>query len=763
MKSFMLALFLVIDVQVTNGLTVGANAKSSLLSHKMSFESVHVSTAHAARVNQLMEVNPQATKELCDACVGAEEDLVANQTLLEDALRNFSGTTQTLLDANTAYAACLVEEVGLKNTLDSAEQALRTRLDAAKTELTALTLTIDSTLSEVNVPDPPGAVSQANPDKSYDGSGLLALTQAWEAAFNAHATKAAECANKHEVVQNATALANADNATVITATNNVDAANATAVEKCDAMKAGYREFPTCFEYFKNGQTESGPYNLSNGDSPSFSTYCDMTTLGGGWTMVAKVKGKDATLNRLNTAQWQTGTPLNEAGMSNLIDANAFGTAYSTVPFTDVMIRSISDADKRVSWRHPTEYTSMHSIAQACTSISDGSPLEPGTKDGPAALDFDNNANYKALCTSSGMMKYGFFGFDYSYDVTDVVGCNVQYMGHSGGFIAVSSFTTSPAQTSCVTDFGVGSGYYNMASGDDTYAINAHWWGAGNSYSHDFNTHAVFVRQTPDWPLGPTRSGVTLRSTCGEYLAAGYTESGSYDLLTVDGSGAFSTYCDMTTLGGGWTMVAKVKGKDATLNRLNTAQWQSGVPLNQAGMFTLDDENAFGTAYSTVPFTDVMIRSISDADKRLSWRHPNEYSSMLSIAQACTSISDGVLLESDKTGPADLDFDNNANYKALCTSSGMMKYGFFGYDYSYDVTDVVGCNVQYMGHSGGFIAVSSFTTSPAQTSCVTDFGVGSGYYNMASGDDTYAINAHWWGAGNSYSHDFNTHAVFVRKP
>lgn len=211
------------------------------------------------------------------------------------------------------------------------------------------------------------------------------------------------------------------------------------------------------------------------------------------------------------------------------------------------------------------------------------------------------------------------------------------------------------------------------------------------------------------------------------------------------------------------MVAKLKGKDATLNRLNTAQWQSGVPLNQAGMFTLDDENAFGTAYSTVPFTDVMIRSISDADKRLSWRHPNEYPSMLSIAQACTSISDGVLLESDKTGPANLDFDNNAAYKTLCTSSGMMKYGFFGYDYSYDVTDVVGCNVQYMGHSGGFIAVSSFATSPAQTSCVTDFGVGSGYYNMASGDDLYSINAHYWGAGNSYSHDFNTHAVFVRKP
>lgn len=32
---------------------------------------------------------------------------------------------------------------------------------------------------------------------------------------------------------------------------------------------------------------------------------------------------------------------------------------------------------------------------------------------------------------------------------------------------------------CLSNFGIGSGYYQMSAGNDEYAINAHYWGNGN--------------------------------------------------------------------------------------------------------------------------------------------------------------------------------------------------------------------------------------------------------------------------------------------
>ena len=48
-------------------------------------------------------------------------------------------------------------------------------------------------------------------------------------------------------------------------------------------------------------------------------------------------------------------------------------------------------------------------------------------------------------------------------------------------------------SSCITDFGMGAGYYDLASGVNSYNLQGHWWGQGNTYSSDFKPHALFVR------------------------------------------------------------------------------------------------------------------------------------------------------------------------------------------------------------------------------------------------------------------------------
>ena len=81
------------------------------------------------------------------------------------------------------------------------------------------------------------------------------------------------------------------------------------------------------------------------------------------------------------------------------------------------------------------------------------------------------------------------------------------------------------------------------------------------------------------------------------------------VYTIDPDGAggidpFAAYCDMTTLGGGWTLAAKM---DGTLNTwaYNSSIWTSSSILNpeNAG---LDSTEFKSLGYSTVPFDAIML-------------------------------------------------------------------------------------------------------------------------------------------------------------
>ena len=140
-------------------------------------------------------------------------------------------------------------------------------------------------------------------------------------------------------------------------------------------------------------------------------------------------------------------------------------------------------------------------------------------------------------------------------------------------------------------------------------------------------------------------------------------------------GTYQVYCDMTTLGGGWTLVVKVKGTDPTMSAVNTDQWRDGKAIGS--VTDLKDENALGSSYSNTRFTDVMIRSLTDASKHVAWRHPNAYTSMKKVVNDCKVISDGQLLSGSLQA---LDYAGASSQHNQCSG---MKYGFFGYDYTYD--------------------------------------------------------------------------------
>jgi hypothetical protein len=97
-----------------------------------------------------------------------------------------------------------------------------------------------------------------------------------------------------------------------------------------------------------------------------------TTEDGGWTLVATLKGRDATLNANAWNVWRHAALVGDASV--LSDSNAVGEAYSSVAFTDVMIRSVANPAKNLGWRHPKQFSSLHDVIYKCETVADGTRL-----------------------------------------------------------------------------------------------------------------------------------------------------------------------------------------------------------------------------------------------------------------------------------------------------------------------------------------------------------------------------------------------------
>ena len=75
----------------------------------------------------------------------------------------------------------------------------------------------------------------------------------------------------------------------------------------------------------------------------------------------------------------------------------------------------------------------------------------------------------------------------------MAGCSSMASGYAGAVIGIGRETPG---SSCVSSFGVGSQYSGGTSGNTGWAINYHWWGAGNwqmTNNGYFHSLGVFVR------------------------------------------------------------------------------------------------------------------------------------------------------------------------------------------------------------------------------------------------------------------------------
>jgi hypothetical protein len=118
------------------------------------------------------------------------------------------------------------------------------------------------------------------------------------------------------------------------------------------------------------------------------------------------------------------------------------------------------------------------------------------------------------------------------------------------------------------------------------------------------------------PGGGTNGGGTGSSTsknCQQVLAANSSATSGIYSISFDGSGSVSStisvYCDMTTNGGGWTLVMKQKSGDGVTLKGDSIYFSSvsATTLNDVNSNRgMSDENLVSKAYQVVPVTQMML-------------------------------------------------------------------------------------------------------------------------------------------------------------
>lgn len=279
---------------------------------------------------------------------------------------------------------------------------------------------------------------------------------------------------------------------------------------------------------RGGVTSDGVYTLDPdgpGGAAPFEAWCDMTTEGGGWTLVLKVDGTKSTF-RYQAELWTSTTLLNSTAVTPT-ETEAKLHGYLALPFDRVRVAFESGGNggaRGISLA--LSAPSLRALMASGTTATDEGPEAWGALDDgdvlPAkCLREGVNVDVGGVLFPGSSVRLGVFA-----DNTEGCLSPDDYVGVGFSFsLTCPSLPTAGSTSTCA----------GTNLGDAAFAT-------------------VWVRDEDFTDLSP-------KASCAAHLASGRTVSGLYTLSL--GGSPVEAYCDMTTDGGGWTLAgASVEGGSA---------------------------------------------------------------------------------------------------------------------------------------------------------------------------------------------------------
>lgn len=341
-----------------------------------------------------------------------------------------------------------------------------------------------------------------------------------------------------------------------------------------------------------------------------------------------------------------------------------------------------------------------------------------------------------------------------------------------------------------------------------YEVRNEYCHSGNAIGYDGSRQSYKAGKAGELSSGPGKSCYTIRH------GHDITEDGAYWIYMDDPDRPVRIYCDMNMCGqdsrenwkdtcgcGGWTMIAKIPYASHCMNRQNKGhEWKDPSPKGNTQSLRDDGQCAFSAGYQRAAFTDMMLQSSRDGNRKkqnVAWRHadskdrPVQRKSAYEMVKTCTRVNDGKVIVPEYKEPTenqllksvfDMDWrdckgcshnhrSRTRYYHDLCTYTGENEntygWGFFQRDDQGGST-IIGCHT--VGHAGSVIGFGGDCGGNCErnynsdlsirTDCISAWGFGAAYGGNTGGEGGYSIMGHWWGHGHTHMAHYGL-AAFVR--